>query len=342
MTDRPLLDALEEQILVVPTEAQGTRLDQFLVASLDSVSRSQVQRAIRESRVSVDGFPAWKTGIPLKPDMEVQWTPLPTTDLSAQPQPVPFETLYEDAHLLVVSKPAGIVVHPAPGSPDGTLVNGLVLRYDDLAAWGGLRPGIVHRLDRCTSGLLVVARSKKAGEGMTAQFLERTIFKGYLALVVGERRQESGQITRAIERHPNDRKRFTSLGRSGRPAETHWQTLYSANGFSLLGVRILTGRTHQIRVHLCDDGFPIVGDETYAARSRVAAEHRVPGSLLTRGAMLHAAFLSFRHPITGHKMAFGTPPPADFLSTARLLFPESDLAALTRQPAASDFPGGEA
>ncbi len=328
-----------EGIVTVPDEADGVRLDRFLADCFPLLSRSRIQRDIRLGQVSVDGVSALKTGIPLRGGMEVAYIPSIEGSSSLEPANLPLRLLHVDRHMIVLSKPANLVVHPAAGTHDPTLVHALLHHFPDLAELGGDRPGIVHRLDRGTSGVMVVARTAKAREALAEQFMARSVFKGYLAVVLGRRRREEGSILRPISRHPTDRKRFSSIQTGGRPAVTLWRTVASGDFLSLLSLRISTGRTHQIRVHLADEGFPVLGDPTYGVQRQLSTRKLVDRELLARGPMLHAAHLAFRHPVSGEHLAFEDLPPDDFRTICWSSFPDMEnlWSALTHP---STFPEG--
>ena len=226
--------------------------------------------------------------------------------------------MYEDAQLLVVNKPAGLVVHPGAGAPAGTLVNALLRHVRDLSGVGGvLRPGIVHRLDRGTSGLLVVAKDDATHRSLVAQFAGRTVEKEYLAIVLGVPRAREGTITAPIGRDPVHRQRMSVRAKRGREARSSWRLEEAFDGAALLRVRIHTGRTHQIRVHLASVGHPVAGDATYGSHSR-----RAPASEALRELVrpaLHAARLAFVHPTSGRPMSFEAPLPADLTRTRQAL-----------------------
>jgi len=235
--------------------------------------------------------------------VEVTIPPPPTDGLAAEA--VDLAIVFEDEHVLVVDKPAGMVVHPAAGNPSGTLVNALLAHCRDLAGIGGeLRPGIVHRLDKDTSGLLVVAKTDRAHRALAAAFAARRVEKTYLALVAKTVRPASGRIDAAIGRSPRDRTKMAVRVPRARAATTIYRTIESLPGHTLLEIDLVTGRTHQIRVHLAAKGHPVVGDDRYGTVSR-------RGATLGRLA-LHAARLSFRHPVSGETMHFASPLPADF------------------------------
>jgi 23S rRNA pseudouridine1911/1915/1917 synthase len=304
----------EERVFIVPAEAAGMRLDKFLADHLADISRSRIQGWIEEGRVTLDGRPA-RPSTRLDPGQCVRVFIPPPEEVRILPEPIPLDILYEDEHLLVINKPAGMVVHPAPGHTSGTLVNALLARFP---AWAELdwweseedeeeagadypRPGIVHRLDKDTSGLLIVAKSAGARSALQAQFQARQVEKVYLALVHGVLPAPAGLIDAPIGRDPRQRKRMAVVA-EGRPAVTAYRVLEPLGEYALLEVMPKTGRTHQIRVHLAFIGHPVVGDEVYGRRrSRLACPRQ----------FLHAARLSFRHPVTGRPMEFSAPLPPD-------------------------------
>jgi 23S rRNA pseudouridine1911/1915/1917 synthase len=304
---------------VLATEADsGQRADRFLADHLPGLSRSRVKQFIEEGRVQRDG--AWLTqpAEPVRPG--VTYTLTPPTPISARPeaQVIPFEILYEDKHLIVLDKPPGLVVHPAPGNFDGTLVNALLAHCGDtLPGIGGeKRPGIVHRLDKDTSGVMVVAKTEAAMASLSALFLARDLDRAYLALCWGMPSPTAGDIEGAIGRDPKDRKRMAVVAKGGKQALTHYRTLGAAHAaVSLVSCKLATGRTHQIRVHLSTSGHPIVGDPVYLRRIPSVAKS-LPSELratlldFPRQA-LHAARLGFRHPATGKTLSFETRPPPD-------------------------------
>ena len=230
-----------------------------------------------------------------------------------QPEPIPIRILYEDAHIILINKPPGLVVHPAPGHFSGTLVNGLLYHCPDLGAIGAeIRPGIVHRLDKDTSGTLVVAKNAAAMEHLAAQFKNRTVLKDYLALVHGAMPGEIGAIRLPIGRHPVDRKRMSTRSRKGREAETGWRVVRGLGRFTLLELHLKTGRTHQIRVHCAAIGHPIVGDPVYGWRRSTADSGTIQPLLAdVHRQMLHAWRLEIDHPAGGGRMRFESPLPED-------------------------------
>ncbi len=300
-----------------------TRLDVFFRQKETGLSRSRIQSLIRNGRAEVNGSPS-KPGYRLKPGDRVCLTIPPAEKLTLTPEAVPFEVIYEDVSLIVLSKPAGVVVHPAPGHATQTLVHGLLEHCRDLSGIGGvLRPGIVHRLDKDTSGLLVVAKNDMAHASLAAQFKKGSVRKEYLALVHGHMIAESGEIDFPIARHPVKRKEMAVAGSGGRHALTLWHRAKEFRaGFSLLSVTLKTGRTHQIRVHLSHLGHPVAGDPVYG-RHRDRWKRQFPwqpDQLPEFGRqMLHAALLGFVHPVTGSHVVFKSAPPNDMASALNRL-----------------------
>ena len=282
--------------------ADGRRLDVFL-SEQSGLSRSRVASLMEEGRVTLDGSPVTKAGLKPKPGQTVVLTiPAPKPAIP-EAQNIPLTILYEDADLAVVVKPCGMVVHPAAGNEDGTLVNALLHHLDSLGGIGGeLRPGIVHRLDKDTSGLLLVAKNDAAQLALSEQLSARSMEKHYRALVEGNPREDSGRIEAPIARSKKDRKKM-AVDEEGREAITEWTVLARGRGVTLLDVHILTGRTHQIRVHTRHIGHPVCGDPIYGS----AKGAKVPRL------MLHAYSLAFTHPRTGERMTFTAPLPEEFL-----------------------------
>lgn len=302
--------------LEFPAGRVPERADRFLAEALPELSRSQLKRLIDEAQVLLDGAPV-KAGLKLRGGERFQVILPDPEPATALPEPIPLAVLYEDAHLIVVDKPAGLVVHPAPGHQGGTLVNALLFHCRDLAGIGGsLRPGIVHRLDKETSGVLVATKDDATHNGLARQFKLHTINRRYLALVHGLPAVDRGTIDKALGRHPTERKKMSSSSRSGRRAVTHWQVRqrFEADGLSLLELRLETGRTHQIRVHLSEQGWPVVGDPVYgrAGRSRQSQDPQLKPLLAAlQRQFLHARLLGFVHPETGSYMEFTSPLPAE-------------------------------
>lgn len=310
--------------ITVPLSLTGVRLDAFLALSLPVCSRSHAADLIRQGCVRVDGLPR-KAGYKLKPGEIVSGClpePVPV-DLVAEA--IPFTIVYEDLALIVVDKPAGLVVHPAAGHATGTLVNGLLHHCPDMEGIGGeRRPGIVHRLDKDTSGLLVVAKNDQAHQNLSQQFKARQVKKTYLALVWGTPEQASGCIDRPVGRHAVERKRMAVVAYGGREAITLWQIQERLAGATLLSVELKTGRTHQIRVHCQSMGHPIVGDSVYGRRRampRSVKSQAGPEAILAqaRRQMLHAARLAFIHPLSGEALAFEAPLPEDMATLLQAL-----------------------
>ncbi len=281
----------------------GTRLDAFLHERLPQFSRSRLKSWIKQDRVLVDGKAARASYI-LRGAETISVAPVELAPLRAEPEALPITILYEDADLIVVDKAAGIVVHAGAGHHRGTLVNALLHHFGSLSSINGdLRPGIVHRLDRDTSGVLIVARTDRAHRALAVQFHDRKVEKTYLALVHGRMKQPQGRIASPISRDPVRRTRMTARLKSGRSALTEYQVLEQLSDFAFLAVRIATGRTHQIRVHLSSIGHPVVGDRLYGA----------PAAALDRF-FLHAHKLRFRSPSTGEWITVESPLPPE-LST---------------------------
>ncbi len=298
----------EEERYEVTAEEAGERLDRFLVRRTGR-SRSVLQRWLSEGRVALDGAVQTSAKAKVRAGVLVTLRPAPPPVSAAVPQPIPIEVLYEDEHLVVVAKAPGMVVHPAPGHPDGTLVNALLHRTTFSDGGDPMRPGIVHRLDKDTSGLLVVARTAAARGGLVSLFKNHDIERRYEAIVIGHPPPDVTYDT-LHGRHPVDRKRFSSRVARGKRAVTHVQTKERLHGAALVHCRLETGRTHQIRVHLSDAGTPVLGDPVYA-RTPKDERLRAAHTALGRQA-LHAAVLGFVHPVTGVSLRFEAPPPADF------------------------------
>ena len=297
----------------VPAELAGQRLDAALAKLEPALSRAQLRKLVESGRVTVGGAvvkPAHK----LRAGDEIagELPEAPARELAAEA--LPLAVLYEDDDVLVIDKPAGLVVHPAPGHAGGTLVNALLHHSEQLSAAGGAdRPGIVHRLDKDTSGVLVVARNDAAHASLAAQFKVHSVLREYLALVRGLPRTASGTIAAAIGRHPGDRKRMSTRARVGRAAVTHWRVERRLRGAALLRVRLETGRTHQVRVHLASIGHPVLGDRVYGGR-RAASDRLAPARQA-----LHAAVLGFRHPRSGAELRFESPLPPDLAAALEAL-----------------------
>ncbi|HEY1930711.1 MAG TPA: RluA family pseudouridine synthase [Acetobacteraceae bacterium] len=305
--------------IVAGPEAAGQRLDRYLADAIRTLSRSRVKALIESGQVTRDGQPIREPADPIRAGAAYTLDLPPPAPARPQPQTIPFDILYEDADLIVLDKPAGLVVHPAPGNLDGTLVNALLAHCGPGFTGIGAerRPGIVHRLDKDTSGVMVVAKTQLASDALTAAFAARNLDRAYAALCWGLPSPLVGEIEGAIGRDPRDRKRMAVVTRNGKPALTRYRTLRAwGTAAALLQCRLATGRTHQIRVHLASTGHPIVGDPLYLRRVPAAAR-ALPEPLrhvlldFPRQA-LHAAQLGFAHPRTGAPLSFETPLPADF------------------------------
>ena len=291
------------EFTAAPADA-GQRLDRWLAGQAGAPSRSALQGLMEAGFVRRNGAPANKKDKLAAGDRITLTLPDPQP-IEVQPQDIPLDIVYEDDHLLVVNKPKGMVVHPAPGNPDGTLVNALLYHCRGrLSGVGGaIRPGIVHRIDKDTSGLLVVAKDDLTHQGLSEQMAVHAIHRVYHAVVYGNIRQDTGTIEAPIGRDPRDRKRMAVTPGQGKRACTHWQVLERFGRFTLLACRLETGRTHQIRVHMAHIGHPLAGDPVYGPRSVIRD---------LQGQCLHAKELGFRHPVTGQEMRFDSPLPAYF------------------------------
>ncbi len=294
----------------------GGRLDSLVSTEIDHCSRSFAATLIRQGCITVDGA-VKKPGYPVKAGETVSGKIAPPEVCSFRPEAISLHILYEDPELLVVNKAPGMVVHPAPGHSEGTLVNALVYYCPDLAGISGsLRPGIVHRLDKDTSGALVVAKNSRSMHHLAAQFKSREVRKHYLAMVYGIPKEQTGTIDLAIGRHPVDRKKMSVSTRTPRSALTHWRVREKFFGACLLEVDIRTGRTHQIRVHGKAMGHPVIGDPVYGNRGdkkRLAAvsPELSRAAMAVDRQMLHAWRISFIHPVTGERMTMEAPIPTD-------------------------------
>ena len=294
---------MDTRTLTATTESAGVRLDAFLAARLPDLTRSAAARLIEGGLVTVDGKPAGKSAR-LTGGETVSVTLPQAEEPEARPQDIPLEVVYEDADVIVVNKPVGMVVHPAPGHPDGTLVNALLHHCaGSLSGIGGqLRPGIVHRIDRDTSGLIIAAKNDVAHACLAAQLADHTLARTYECLAVGNFKEDSGTVDAPIGRHRTDRKKMAVVP-DGRRAVTHWEVIARYPGVTHVRCRLETGRTHQIRVHMAYIGHPILGDTVYGAKKPVAG--------LT-GQCLHAVGLRFIHPRTGEAVELHCPLPQEF------------------------------
>ena len=303
---------------------RGTRLDQFVATHAD-LTRSAAARLIEDGAVSVNGKTVAKNYKITKGDAVEVTLPEPEP-CEALPENIPLDIIYEDADIIVINKPVGMVVHPAAGNPSGTLVNALLYHCGaSLSGVGGvIRPGIVHRIDKDTSGLLVVAKNDEAHLALSAQLKEHHVSRIYTAVAIGNFREEEGTVNAPIGRHPVDRKKMAVIHNSdlrSREAVTHWSVLArgeaDGNSFTLLRCQLETGRTHQIRVHMASIGHPLLGDAVYGgANTRFESRHRAS----ITGQCLHAGELHLTHPRTGEEMQFFAPMPANMQHVVDILF----------------------
>jgi 23S rRNA pseudouridine1911/1915/1917 synthase len=298
-----------QQKLIPAAGDAGRRLDLFVAERIPALSRTRIQELVREGNVRVDGRIA-KASYRIAAGEAIEVEVLPRPALVAEPEDLPIELLLVDDDFVIVNKPAGMVVHAGAGHARGTLVNALLHRLGKLSGAGGaLRPGIVHRLDKETSGAMVVARNDAAHENIAGQFRSRNVRKVYLALVHGKMPRDSGTITLPISRDPHRRTRMTARGRTGRPAQTDWRVIERLDRCTLVEAVLHTGRTHQIRAHFAALGHPVVGDTLYGAPSNLRAGPRTL-PLLERN-FLHAARIGFSHPSSGAWVEVRAPLPKD-------------------------------
>jgi 23S rRNA pseudouridine1911/1915/1917 synthase len=311
-------DPTDSFTTVADAAARGQRVDRFLADAIGTISRSRVKSLIEQGQVRRDGAVLGEPAEQVRPGATYVLDLPPPVSAVPQSQSIPFTILFEDADLIVLDKPAGLVVHPAPGNQDGTLVNALLAHCGDMLSGigGERRPGIVHRLDKDTTGVMVVAKTELANAALTAAFAARNMDRAYLALAWGLPSPLDGQMEGAIGRDQRDRKRMAVVSRGGRTALTHYRTKQAWQAaVCLLECRLATGRTHQIRVHLANRGNPIVGDPVYLRRVPSAAR-TLPEMVRQRlldfpRQALHAARLGFTHPRTGQPLDFATAPPPD-------------------------------
>lgn len=295
---------MDDSFIEITAEESGERIDALLARNLEEFSRSAVQRLIEQGSVSLNGRPVKKNYKCAAGDCFQLILPQ-VEDVPLIPQDIPLDIVFEDEDLVVVNKARGMVVHPAPGHPDGTLVNALLWHCgDSLSGIGGeKRPGIVHRIDKDTSGLLIVAKNDFAHQGLSAQLSDHSLYREYEAIVRGNLREVSGTVDAPIGRHPTDRKRMAVTDKNSKPAVTHWQVIARYRGYTHIRCRLETGRTHQIRVHMASIGHPLLGDYTYGAPS--------PDKGL-EGQCLHARRLRFIHPRSGGEHIVEAPLPPYF------------------------------
>jgi 23S rRNA pseudouridine1911/1915/1917 synthase len=296
---------IEEESRIVwraDESAEGERIDKAVTSLDDDWSRSAVQAWIKEGRVTVNGRTV-KANYRLEAGDEVIVSVPPVEELAVEPEPIPLDVRYEDEDVIVVNKPRGMVVHPAPGNTSGTLVNALLAHCRDLSGIGGVaRPGIVHRIDKDTSGLLMVAKNDKAHQSLAAQLKAHSVDRVYLAVVHGNIPHSRGTVDAPIGRDPHDRKKMAINHKNGKPAVTHFAVLEHWQQASLIECKLETGRTHQIRVHMASIGHPLIGDPVYGPK-----KNRYP----IQGQALHAKVLGFDHPRTGERIRLEAELPED-------------------------------
>lgn len=295
---------------IAPLDVDGQRLD-LALSRLTATTRSQIKILIDERRVWVNGEPA-KAGRVIKVGEILEFLPLPPLPAVVEPQDIPLDVLFEDEHLVAINKPPGMVVHPAPGQWNGTVVNALLFRWGWAGQTDSLRPGVVHRLDKDTSGVLLIAKDLLTLERLSQAFKERQVHKTYLAVAVGHLRSTSGTINLSIGRHSVDRKKMAVRRVGGREAITRYQVIGEAQGLSLLRLFPETGRTHQLRVHLAAIGHPLVGDKTYGKQNGDMSSLPSFAQAFARQA-LHAQQIDLLHPIVGIPLCICAPCPPDFL-----------------------------
>jgi 23S rRNA pseudouridine1911/1915/1917 synthase len=312
--------------IVLAESASGERLDRALAVARPELSRSRIKALIEQGHLKLSGETIMDPALRVKPGQVFTLEIPPAAPAQPQGQAIDLDIVYEDDDLIVIDKPAGMVVHPAPGNPDNTLVNALIAHCgESLSGIGGeRRPGIVHRIDKDTSGLIVAAKNDATHQALSAAFEAHDIERAYLALVWGAPSPTAGEITGNIGRHPVDRKRMAVVSRGGKPAVTRYRVLKSFGlGAALVECRLLTGRTHQIRVHMTKLGHPLIGDPVYgkptaARRGRLPLEARQAAEAFPRQA-LHAALLGFSHPRTGAHLVWHSESPEDFRRLERAL-----------------------
>ncbi|MES1023012.1 RluA family pseudouridine synthase [Gloeocapsa sp. BRSZ] len=301
-------------IIAIQVQAQSDRLDRYLAQALPDLSRSRIQNLIEQGQVQLNDRVCISKKVTVKPSDRITVEIPDAQPLDLQPEDIPLDILYEDDSLLIINKPAGLVVHPAPGHAGGTLVNALLAHCPNLPGIGGVqRPGIVHRLDKDTTGAIAIAKTDFAQQHLQAQLKAKTARREYLGVVYGVPKSESGTVDFPIGRHPVDRKKMAvvSVEKGGRSAVTHWQTLERLGNYTLMHFQLETGRTHQIRVHCAALGHPIVGDPVYSSGHSVGVN--LPGQAL------HAWKLKLQHPMSGEFIEAIAPLPASFTTLLQVL-----------------------
>ena len=295
-------------------EENGVRLDRYLTQELPDLSRSRIQQLIEQGQLQLNGKICTSKKINVKAGDRITLQIPSAEPLKHQAEDIPLDILYEDDSLLILNKPAGLVVHPAPGHPDGTLVNALLAHCPNLPGIGGVqRPGIVHRLDKDTTGAIAIAKTELAHQHLQAQLKAKTARREYLGIVYGAPKTESGTIDFPIGRHPQDRKKMAivPVEKGGRNAVTHWRILERLGNYTLIHFELETGRTHQIRVHSAQIGHPVVGDPIYSSNHSIGVN--LPGQAL------HAWQLKLQHPLSGELISVTAPPPQTFTTLLEVL-----------------------
>lgn len=304
-------ERIETQVYEVDTAGAGRRLDQYLSECEPELTRSYLQKLIRDGSVLLEGRPA-KAGVKLSQGMKIELTLPEAKELEILPEDLPLDILYEDRDVILVNKPKGMVVHPSAGHHSGTLVNALLFHCQgELSGINGiLRPGIVHRIDRDTTGVLIACKNDRAHNALAGQLKEHTITRRYRALVCGNLKEDEGTVDAPIGRHPVERKKMAVVRSGGKQAVTHYRVLERFGAYTYIECRLETGRTHQIRVHMASIGHPLLGDEVYG---------RGKNPFHLEGQTLHAMVLGFVHPSTGEYMEFEAPLPEYFEELLRKL-----------------------
>lgn len=298
--------------VLIDSDYEGERVDKYLSVIFPDSSRAALQKAVEAGNALINGKPVAKN-YRLRAGDRLSFSPLAVRPLDVTPENIPLDIAYEDNDLLVVNKPKGMVVHPAPGNYDGTLVNALLYHCPDSLSGinGVLRPGIIHRIDKDTSGLLIVAKNDFAHRALASQIAEHSFKREYRAIVTGHLKEDSGTIVAPIGRNPNDRKKMAVTDKNSKNAVTHYETIEKYVGYSYLKLRLETGRTHQIRVHMAYLGHPLAGDTVYG--------HPPKNELSLGGQCLHAGLIGFVHPRTNEYMEFQSPLPDYFTKFQRSL-----------------------
>lgn len=310
--------AEEKNVMEIPREFAGQRADVFLSGFLTELSRSSIKKHIERGNILIDRK-TFKPSKIISGGESLSVNIPPPEPCGVEGEEIDIEVVYEDRDIIVVNKPAGMVVHPGAGVTSGTLVNALVHMCKDLSGIGGeIRPGIVHRLDKETSGIMVVAKNDRAHKSLSGQFKSRETEKEYVAIVSGEMKKNSGVFSSPIGRSPSNRVKMTSFSKAARDAETRWEVVERLRGATLVSIWPKTGRTHQIRVHFSENGFPVLADKVYGGKKSRPRNSGTLGGSIKRHA-LHARSLGFIHPVTGKRIEFSTEIPEDMISAINFL-----------------------